>query len=228
MITSKIITVLIAEDHAIVRQGLCVLLEASGGMRVIGQARNGHEAVTLARTLQPDIILMDIAMPLLNGLDATQHILTANPAAKVIILSAHNEEAYVNRMIELGAAGFVEKRLSADFLTKAITEVVQGRRYYSPAIARRLRGTPHQQHSAHGLTPATPAHLSSRETEVLQLVAGGSRNKQIGLILGLSIKTVEKHRQNVMDKLNIHETAGLTRYAFATGIIENRRMPPAV
>lgn len=157
MSTPDKITLLLAEDHAIVRRGLCVLLKAHHGMEVVGLARTGREAVMLAGTLRPDIILMDIAMPQLNGLEATTRILAATPAAKVIILSAHNEEAYVNRMLAAGVAGFIEKHLASEFLIKAIIEVAQGRRYYSPTIARRLRDTPYQQLSQHCQPPSRQA-----------------------------------------------------------------------
>lgn len=219
------ISVLLAEDHAIVRQGLCVLLDADGHIRIVGQARNGREAVKLAATLQPDVILMDIAMPELNGLEATRQILAANPKAKVIILSAHSEEIYVDRMIEAGVAGFIEKRMSAEFLTKAIGEVAEGRSYYSPAIARRLQNNPPRRRNRLDRLQADPRRLTSRETEVLQLVAEGMANKQVAATLGISVKTVEKHRQRVMDKLNIHETAGLTRHAISAGIIGNPTLP---
>lgn len=218
-------SVLLVEDHAIVRQGLCLLLDADGRTRVIGQARNGREAVELAASLQPDVILMDIAMPELNGLEATKQILAACPAARVIVLSAHGEEIYVDRMLEAGVAGFIEKHVSAEHLTKAILEVAQGRSYYSPSIARRLEANPVHR-TRLGRLQLEPQRLTSRETEVLQLVAEGLGNKQVAAKLSISVKTVEKHRQNLMDKLSIHETAGLIRYALRAGIIEDGRIPP--
>jgi len=221
MNTSNPITVLLAEDHAIVRQGLSALLRTDGGFKLVGEARNGREAVELAQTLRPDVILMDIAMPLMNGLEATRQILTANPAAKVLILSAHSDDIYVERMNEAGAAGFLEKQTSAEVLNKAIREVAQGRTYFSPAIARRLGAAASKPRDRDGLVKANASRLTSRETEVLQLVAEGSANKQIAAVLGISIKTVEKHRQHLMDKLNIHDTASLTRYAIQTGVIES-------
>src|SRR6187551_1297594 len=132
MNSGKTITLLMAEDHAVVRQGLCALLNIDGGFKIVGEARTGREAVTMARTLKPDVILMDIAMPILNGLEATRQILTANPAARIIILSAHTDDVYVDRMIEVGVAGFLEKQTSADILTKAIREVAGGKTYFSP------------------------------------------------------------------------------------------------
>ena len=217
----KQITILLAEDHAIVRQGLCSLLNADGHFKMAGEARTGREAVEKAQALRPDIILMDIAMPVLNGLEATRQILTANPAAKVIILSAHSDDEYIERMIAVGAKGFLEKQTSAEILTKAIREVAKGDTFFSPSITKRLRDDKNKPRDRDGLLKANGARLTSRESEVLQLVAEGSANKQVAAELGISIKTVEKHRQNLMDKLNIHDTAGLTRYAIAAGVIES-------
>jgi len=210
-----------AEDHAIVRQGLCALLNADGHFKVVGEAMTGREAVTMTRDLKPDVILMDIAMPVLNGLEATKQILTANPAAKVIILSAHSDDEYIDRMTEAGVAGFLEKQSSAEILTKAIQEVAAGKTFFSPAIAKRLHDKQHKSRDRDGLLKANGSRLTSREAEVLQLVAEGSANKQIASELNISIKTVEKHRQHLMDKLNIHDTAGLTRYAISAGVIES-------
>ena len=218
---SKQITVLLAEDHAIVRQGLCALLNADGRFKMAGEARNGREAVDMAAALRPDVILMDIAMPVLNGLEATRQILAANPAAKVIVLSAHSDDVYVERMNEAGVAGFLEKQTSADVLTKAIFEVAKGNTFFSPSIAKRMPGAENKPRDRDGLLSPNGSRLTSRESEVLQLVAEGMANKQVASELRISIKTVEKHRQHVMDKLNIHETAGLTRYAIAQGIIES-------
>lgn len=220
MTPTKQISVMLAEDHAVVRQGLCALLRADGRFELVAEARNGREAVALAETLRPDVILIDIAMPVLNGLEATRQILAANPAAKVIILSAHSDDIYVERMNAAGVSGFLEKQTSAEILTKAICEVALGRTYFSPAIARRLRDDSGKMRGRDGMIRANATRLTSRETEVLQLVAEGSANKQIAADLGISIKTVEKHRQHIMDKLRIHETAGLTRYAIANGVIE--------
>ena len=217
----KPITVLLAEDHAIVRQGLCALLNTDGHFTIVGEARTGREAVEMALARRPDVILMDIAMPVLNGLEATRQILTANPAAKVLILSAHSDDVYVERMSEAGVAGFLEKQSSAEILTKAIREVAAGKTYFSPAIAKRMNDGRNQPRDRDGVLKANGRQLTSRESEVLQLVAEGSANKQVAAGLGISIKTVEKHRQHLMDKLNIHDTAGLTRYAIAAGVIES-------
>ena len=219
---SKKITVLLADDHAVVRQGLCALLNTDGHFMIVGEARTGREAVQMAQTLRPDVILMDIAMPVLNGLEATRQILAANPGAKVVILSAHSDDMYVESMSKAGVAGFLEKQTSAEILTKAILEVARGNTFFSPAIAKRLRNDPSKPRDRDGLLKANGTRLTSRESEVLQLVAEGSANKQVAAELGISIKTVEKHRQHLMDKLNIHDTAGLTRYAISAGVIESR------
>jgi DNA-binding NarL/FixJ family response regulator len=221
MSLSKPISILLAEDHALVRQGLCALLKTEGHFHIAGEARTGREAVEMAAKLHPDVILMDIAMPVLNGLEATLQILAANPKAKVIILSAHSDDVYVDRMTEAGVVGFIEKQTSAEILTLAIHEVAKGHSYFSAAIAKRLSSEAARARDRDGMHQLRASRLTSRESEVLQLVAEGLANKQVAAELGISIKTVEKHRQSLMDKLNIHETAGLTRYAIATGVIES-------
>jgi DNA-binding NarL/FixJ family response regulator len=222
MIFDHDITVLLVDDHAVVRQGVSSLLTADGHFRVIGEARNGREAVRMALTLRPDVILMDIAMPTLNGLDASRQILAANPAARVLILSAHSEEEYVKHMNKVGVAGFIEKQTSPEILATAIREVAKGNTFFSPSIAKRWQDHQHKMQGRDGLLKADRLDLTARESEVLQLVAEGLANKQIAGELGISIKTVEKHRQHLMDKLNIHEIAGLTRYAIAAGVVESR------
>jgi DNA-binding NarL/FixJ family response regulator len=219
--SAKPISVLLVEDHTLVREALAALL-ALDGFKTIGQALTGREAVEMAQTLRPDVNVMDIAMPVLNGIEATRQIIAANPSARVLILSAHTENEYIERMSAAGAVGFVEKQTSAEILVRAINEVAEGRRYYSPSIARRLCHDPHQPLDRKGAHKVKGVRLTSRESEVLQLVAEGSANKQVAATLGISIKTVEKHRQHLMDKLSIHDTAGLTRYAIASGVIENR------
>jgi DNA-binding NarL/FixJ family response regulator len=191
MIAPPMITVLLAEDHDVVRQGLCALLQADGHFRVVGEAHTGREAVAMAKALRPDVILMDIAMPLLNGLEATRQILAAQPAAKVLILSAHSDDEYLERSANAGVAGFLEKQTSAEILTKAIREVAQGKVYFSPSIARRLAREAGRRVTSHA---QAAQKLSPREAEVLQLVAEGATNKHVASELGISIKTVEKHR----------------------------------
>lgn len=219
MSNPKKITVLLAEDHAVVRQGLSALLNADGHFQMVGEAKTGREAVAMAAALRPDVILMDIAMPELNGLEATRQILAANRAAKVLILSAHSDDEYIERMTTAGAAGFLEKQTSAEVLTKAIREVAAGKSYFSPAIAKRIEQGKNRSIGREGVAKTGGMRLTGRESEVLQLVAEGHANKQVAAALGISIKTVEKHRQHLMDKLNIHDTAGLTRYAISAGVI---------
>ena len=215
------ITVLLADDHAIVRQGLCALLNADGHFLIVGEARNGREAVEMARTLCPDVILMDIAMPILNGLAATRQILEAKSTAKVVILSAHSDDEYVQRTQSAGVKGFLEKQTSAEILTRALREVAKGNTFFSPSIAKRMVAPLPVPLDRNSHRKTNGSRLTSRESEVLQLVAEGSANKQVAAQLSISVKTVEKHRQNLMDKLNIHDLATLTRYAIATGVIES-------
>jgi DNA-binding NarL/FixJ family response regulator len=219
----KPISVLLADDHTIVREGLRTLLEMEDDIEVVGEAQNGRQAVLLTKKLLPAVVVMDLAMPLLNGLEATKQILKELPATKIIVLSAHGDDAYVEQVIELGAAGYLIKQTSALVLAKAIREVHNGNRFFSPSIARRLGDL--QQNSSHGANGRIKkgaAGLTSREVEVLQLIAEGMANKQAADELGISIKTVEKHRQHLMSKLDIHDTAGLTRYAINAGIVESR------
>ena len=215
----KRITVLLAEDHMVVREGFRKLLAAEDDIEVVGEAQTGRQAVALTQKLRPAVVVMDIAMPLLNGLEATRQIRKAIPGTKVLILSAHNDDAYIEQAIAFGAAGYLVKQTSSHDLSRAIREVQNGNTFFSPSIAGRL----HNQKSPNGGGPLKKkiARLSSREIEVLQLIAEGKANKQTAAELGISIKTVEKHRQNLMAKLNIHEISGLTRYAIAAGIIES-------
>jgi DNA-binding NarL/FixJ family response regulator len=214
------VRVLLVEDHNMVRQGLRALLTAEEGVVVVGEARDGRDAVQLVKKLRPDVVVMDIAMPLLNGLEATRQILGLFPATKVLVLSAHREDEYVEQATEAGAAGYVVKENAADVLVKAIREVHRGGRYFSPSISKRLDDL-HESWIAHGRKPgARVARLTSREQEVLQLIAEGMANKETAAHLSISIKTVEKHRQHLKAKLGIHDTAGLTRYALSAGIIE--------
>ena len=215
------ITVLLAEDHEIVREGVRRLLEAESDIEVVGEATNGREAVELARKLRPAVVVMDIAMPLLNGLEATRQIRLAVPDTKVIILSAHSDDAYVERVAALGASGYLVKQTAVHTLKEAIREVHKGKSFYSPAVAKKLsRHSPQSPDRKTGVSSISTG-LTSREAEVLQLVAEGSANKQVAAELGISIKTVEKHRDHLMRKLDIHDTAGLTRYAISAGIIES-------
>ena len=217
----KRITVLLAEDHNIVREGFRSLLKHEHDIEVVGEAETGRQAIVMVKKLRPAVVVMDIAMPLLNGLEATRQILQARPAIKVLILSAHSDDAYIEQIIGLGAAGYLIKQTSHDVLSRAIREVQKGKTFFSPSISKRLHHHSEKSSDRVGLLKTKDDQLSSRETEVLQLVAEGNVNKETATELGISIKTVEKHRQNLMKKLNIHDTAGLTRYAISAGIIEN-------
>jgi len=214
------ITILLAEDHLIVRQGLCVLLKLDGHCEIVGEARTGREAVAMARALRPDVIVMDIAMPELNGLEATRQILAADPEAKILVLSAHSDDAYIERMVSAGARGFLEKQTSMQVLAKAVQELAKGNNFYSPSVAKRLRCALARPRDRAGPILAKAKPLTRREREVLQLVAEGASNKQVAGELKISVKTVEKHRQHLMDKLNIHDVATLTRYAIGAGVVE--------
>jgi DNA-binding NarL/FixJ family response regulator len=214
------ITVLLADDHNIVRQGLKALLTAESDITVVAEAQSGREAVQLAAQLHPEVVIMDLAMPLLNGWEATRQILKGTPSAKILVLSTYNGVDHIRQAIAAGAAAYLIKQTAASDLVKAIREVKKGNAYFSPAIAQQLR-----EQTCRSLAGETPAkapnvELTLREAEVLQLIAEGFANKQIAGELGLSVKTVEKHRQQVMNKLNIHDTAGLVRHAVAHGIIE--------
>jgi DNA-binding NarL/FixJ family response regulator len=214
------IPVLLVEDHMVVREGMKVLLEAEGDIWVVGQADNGRKAVEMASTLKPAVILMDIAMPLMNGLEATRQILTTMPNARIILLSAHSDDAYVEQAASIGAVGYLIKQISLESLAQVIREVHRNSGTFSPTVARYLHHPDHR-HAHPDLLKKKTARLTSRETEVLQLVAEGHANKQVAGELAISIKTVEKHRQHLMEKLGIHDTAGLTRYAIAAGVIES-------
>ncbi len=216
------ISVLLAEDHQIVREGLRALLEVEDDIEVIAEAQTGRQAVQLTQKLHPDVVLMDIAMPLLNGLEATRRILKAASATRVLILSAHGDDEYLRQVVLLGAAGYLIKQTSAKILSRAIREVHRGKTFYSSSLADRVRNLHLDADEVSELLEKKKAVLSSREVEVLQLVAEGKANKQVARDLGISIKTVEKHRQKLMAKLDLHDIAGLTRYAVSAGIIESR------
>jgi len=215
----KRITVLLADDHTVVREGLRRLLETESDLEVVGEAGSGREAVQRTKQLLPAVVVMDIAMPLLNGIEATRQILKAVPTTKILILSAHNDDVYVEKVMQIGASGFLIKQTSAVVLAKAIREARKGNMFFSPSISTRLHQR--ERKAVPGRKKKEDAGLTTREIEVLQLIAEGMANKQTAAELGISIKTVEKHRQNLMSKLDIHDTAGLTRYAITAGIIEN-------
>jgi DNA-binding NarL/FixJ family response regulator len=212
----KRITVLLAEDHRVVREGFRSLLDQELDIEVVGEAETGREAVQLIRKLRPAVVVMDIAMPLLNGLEATRQIRKDFPDTKILILSAHSDDAYIEQAAVLGAHGFLLKQTSSQDLATGIREVQKGNTFFSPAVSRRQKPVDRT-----GNRKKLYNRLSSREMEVLQLIAEGKPNKQVAAELGVSFKTVDKHRQHLMTKLDIHDVAGLTRYAISAGVIES-------
>ena len=206
------IRLLIADDHPIIREGLKALLEANG-YEVAGEASEGQEALRIARTVRPDVAVLDIGMPGLNGVDVARALCAEEPRPKVILLTQHTEDAYVIEALRAGVSGYVLKKQAMSDLVRAIHEVSQGAMYLSPGISRTV-----VEASLSGAGTATNS-LTQREREVLQLIAEGKTTKQIGSILGVSVKTAESHRSRVMDKLEIRDTAGLVRYAIRHGFI---------
>ena len=210
----------LADDHTVVRQGLRALLMAEPDMEIVGEAENGRQAIQMTKRSIPDVVVMDVAMPVLNGIESTRQITRAVPECKVLILSSYSDDDYVRQVIEAGAVGYLVKQTAASELLKAIREVSRGNVFFSPSIARKLRDQQSETFGRGRTAKRRADHLTTREVEVLQLIAEGRANKQIAGELGISIKTVEKHRQQVMNKLGIHDVAGLTRHAIAKGIIE--------
>ncbi len=218
------ITVLLAEDHHIVREGVRSLLRHEGDIEIIAEADNGRQAVEMAKTLRPAVVVMDISMPLLNGLEAARQILHSVPAARVLMLSAHSDSAYIDQVVDIGVQGYLAKLTHVEILPKAIRQIHQGGTFFSPSVSEGI-----QRQENRGIGTGSPKKkkgtrdrlLSSRETEVLQLIAEGKATKEIAVELGISVKTVEKHRQTLMNKLGIHDIASLTRYAILTGVVES-------
>jgi len=207
------ISVLIADDHLVFIDGMASLLVAEG-YNVVANAADGHEAVKLARKHQPDIAVLDISMPKLNGLDAAQKILRISPDTHIIVLTMHKESAYVMSALQSGVVGYVLKTQAAQDLLDAIQSVITGNVYLSPGISKSVVDA--------CLTKSAQLDdpLTLREREVLQLIAEGQKTKQIADLLNVSVKTAESHRSRLMSKLGIHETAGLVRYAIRRGLIE--------
>jgi DNA-binding NarL/FixJ family response regulator len=217
----KRITVLLAEDHMIVREGFRKMLSLENDLEIVGEAQDGRAAVALVKKLRPEVILMDIAMPLLNGLEATRQILKILPATKILILSAHSDDAYVKNATDSGAMGFLLKQTSAHEVCQAIREVQKGGTFFSASVAKQVNRLNSRPIGRAGQSNKKSVQLTSREMEVLQLIAEGKANKETAAALGIGMKAVEKHREHLMQKLDIHDTAGLTRYAISAGIIEN-------
>ena len=212
------IRILVADDHGIVRKGLRSLLEGLPGAEIVGEAADGREAVRMAAELAPDVIVMDIAMPRLNGIDATAQIVKRDPRARVIILSVHSDESYILRALGAGAKGYLLKDSADADLLRAVESVARGRPFFSPAITETLLEDYMRYLQQRGLKDSYDL-LTDREKEVLQLLAQGKSNKEVAALLNLSTYTVETHRANLMQKLNLHNTAEIVLYAVRKKII---------
>jgi DNA-binding NarL/FixJ family response regulator len=207
------VRILLADDHKIVRQGLRSLLLEKAGFEVVGQSDDGQEAVRLAGTLSPDIAILDIGMPILNGIDAAKEISRVSPRTRTIILTMHDEESFVLKSLRAGVRGYLLKARAAEDLEQAINVVSKGEFYLSPGISETV------VNAFLNATEPPQDPLSDRERQVLQLVAEGKRTKEIAQILSVSTSTAESHRNHIMQKLDIHEVAGLVRYAIGHGLV---------
>lgn len=209
------IKILLADDHSIIREGLRPLLEKETGMMVVGEAENGRKAIELTRELSPDVVIMDISMPDMNGIEAARQIISTFSGVKVIGLSVHTDNQYVAEMIKSGASGYLPKSCAFKELANAIRTVVDGGTYLSPkvveSVVKYLQGVPGDSGSS------TPI-LTAREREVLQLLAEGKTTKEISSNLNVSERTIDAHRQNIMTKLDLHSIAELTKYAIRAGL----------
>jgi DNA-binding NarL/FixJ family response regulator len=213
--------ILLADDHQMMREGLRAILEKQSSFLVVGEASNGHEALTLARKLTPDVIVMDVTMPELNGIDATRRIVADMPNVKVIGLSMNSDRRYVLAMLAAGASAYLLKHAASEELTRAIHAVTAGRKYVSPLVADAV-----VEAAIRDLSPATTADaasLSVREREVLQLLAEGATSKEIAAKLGVAVSTIETHRRQIMDKLKLRSIAELTKYAIREGLTSVER-----
>ena len=214
----KNISILLADDHTVMRSGLRALLERQPDFRVVGEAADGREAVDLAESLCPDVVVADVAMPRLNGLDAAQQITSRRPAIAVVILSMHSDESYVLRALRAGARGYLLKDSAEADLISAIRAVHDGKAFFSPVISRMLADDFLRQMGERGVTDSYQL-LTMREREVLQLIAEGKSNKEAAGVLNLSPYTVETHRANILEKLRLHSTPELILYAVRKGVI---------
>ena len=211
------IRIMVVDDHPVVRRGITMCLAHQPQIEIVGEAGDGREAIRRARELQPDLILMDIDMPQMNGLAVAEVLQREMPKTKVLVLSMHSNSEYVVRIIQSGARGFVLKEAPAEELVRAIEMVSAGEAYFSPDVAR-VALNKYVQGMGGGNGPETPA-LTNREREVLLLIADGMSNKEIACQLNVGVRTVETHRERIMRKLDIHSVAGLTRYAISKGLV---------
>ncbi len=218
MAESKI-RLLLADDHAVVRSGLRMLLQSEPDLTIVGEAENGAQAVSQAIALQPDVVVMDISMPDMNGIEATRRIKAACPNTAVLALTVHEDDQYFFEMLSAGASGYVPKRAAPDDLVSAIRAVREGGVFLYPSVAKMLvRDYLHRVER--GERPSTYDELTPREREVLTLIAEGLRNQEIADRLVLSVKTVDRHRENIMRKLNLHRRIDLVKYAIEKGLID--------
>jgi DNA-binding NarL/FixJ family response regulator len=213
------IRVMLAEDHQTVREGLKLLVGAQGDMEVVGEAENGREAVRLAQQLRPDVLVMDVSMPELNGLKATQKIRESCPSVRVLTLTRHTDDGYLQELLRAGACGYVLKQSASTELLHAIRAVAAGGKYLDPAITDKV--TSGYASRAARLRGEASKELSERESEVLRLIAWGHSNKEIAARLDLSVKTVEVHKANAMRKLGIASRIGIVRYAILQGWLQD-------
>jgi len=213
------IRVLIAEDHAVVREGIRMILDAQPDLEVVGEARDGDEAVRLARQQRPDVVVMDISMPKKNGVEATQEIRRLLPETQVLILTMHEEESYVFQLLRLGAAGYVLKRAAATDLVEAVRAAARGEAFLYPAVARSVVQD-YLDRMRSGEGAGRYDGLTDREREILVLIAEGLTNSQIADRLFISVKTVQTHRAHIMEKLDLHDRSLLVRYAVRKGLIQ--------
>jgi DNA-binding NarL/FixJ family response regulator len=213
-----VIRILLADDHTLVRQGLRRILEEQPGWQVVAETGNGLDAVKLASDLQPDVVILDIGMPQLNGLEAARQIAKKLPAARVLILSMHADEVHITKAIEAGAVGYLVKDSADTELVRAVTATAEGKSYFSPAAAAVLLGEYRRSLARRGVTDRYEL-LSDREREVLQLMAEGHSSKSIAAVLGISPATVETHRSHVFEKLDLHSIAEAVLYAVRRGLI---------
>ena len=212
------IRILLADDHTVVRRGLRLLLEQQADFQVVGEADDGRQAVDLAASVHPDVAVLDIGMPLLNGIEATRKIITAAPATAVVVLSMHSDETYVLRALKAGAKGYLLKNSAEADLIQAVRAVAEGKSFFSPVISRMLLEDYMRQVAKREVEDSYDL-LTPREKEILQLVAEGRTNKEVANILKLSLYTVETHRSNLMQKLGLHNTAEIVLYAVRKRII---------
>jgi DNA-binding NarL/FixJ family response regulator len=215
----KKIRVLLAEDHILVRQGFRRILEDDPGITVVGEARTGIEAIDQCKELKPDVVVMDLSMPELGGLEATAEILKAEPQIKILILSMYSNEAYVRKAFELGAKGYILKNAIEVDLTRAVMALAEGQAYFSPGVSHIVLESM-KAGTFQGTSQDPYEKLTLREKEVLQLIAQGKSNKEIAILLNISANTVAVHRARVMETLNLHRTAELVLFAVKKGLIQ--------